>query len=202
MKTLSGSFIYKGLYKDIKAEFGAEEAKKIWALSERVLKALCDKYSSEDRYNAGEFVFPAAAVFIALRRRRPGFPAMDLLRAYGTKTGGRIRKMIHAVTSLPCAAELIHKNLRKIMDHASSAALGYTRHIVSDDNDFCAVDILSCPLYDLAVRIGVPEVCQTVCAMDKVYMTGFRYIRYERTKSVAEGGDCCDYRLRWDKSKV
>ena len=69
MKTLSGSIIYKGLYKDIKAEFGAEEAKKIWALSERVLKALCDKYSSEDRYNAGEFVFPAAAVFIALRRR-------------------------------------------------------------------------------------------------------------------------------------
>ena len=25
MKTLSGSIIYKGLYKDIKAEFGAED---------------------------------------------------------------------------------------------------------------------------------------------------------------------------------
>lgn len=63
------------------------------------------------------------------------------------------------------------------------------------------VDVLSCPLHDMAKKKGIPEVCQTICAMDKVYMTGFRRIQYRRTKSVAEGDDCCDYRLWWDKEK-
>lgn len=35
-----------------------------------------------------------------------------------------------------------------------------------------------------------------ICCMDKEYMTGFRGIDYKRTKSVAEGNECCDYRLR------
>jgi len=37
--------------------------------------------------------------------------------------------------------------------------------------------------------------------MDKAYMTGFKNIRYTRTASVAEGAQCCDYRLAYDKSK-
>ncbi len=47
----------------------------------------------------------------------------------------------------------------------------------------------------------MPEVCQTICSMDKVYMTGFKHIQYRRTRSVAEGDDCCDYRLWWDSTK-
>lgn len=41
-----------------------------------------------------------------------------------------------------------------------------------------------------------------VCAMDKAYMTGFKHIRYTRTTSVAEGHECCDYRLSYDRSKL
>ncbi len=37
--------------------------------------------------------------------------------------------------------------------------------------------------------------------MDKEYMTGFRGIDYQRTKSVAEGDSCCDYRLRDAREK-
>jgi hypothetical protein len=37
-----------------------------------------------------------------------------------------------------------------------------------------------------------------ICCMDKEYMNGFRGVGYKRTKSVAEGDDCCDYRLTRD----
>ena len=40
-----------------------------------------------------------------------------------------------------------------------------------------------------------------ICCMDKQYMTGFRGVKYTRTKSVAEGDDCCDYRLRDNRKK-
>ena len=200
MKTISGSFTYKGLYNELEAEFGAGEARRLWALAERINKHLYEKYSPEDNFNVGDFVFPAAAVFIALRKRQPDFDALTLLRSYGTKIGGKIRKIFLFVTSLPFAAGIVHKNLVRIMYSTSGVDKGYTRKIISENSDFAAVDILSCPLYDMTKKIGVPEVCQTICAMDKVYMTGLRHIRYERTKSVAEGGDCCDYRLTWDRT--
>ena len=56
----------------------------------------------------------------------------------------------------------------------------------------------ACPLYDKAKELGTPEAVQMICCMDKEYMNGFRGVDYQRTKSVAEGDDCCDYRL--DKS--
>lgn len=36
---------------------------------------------------------------------------------------------------------------------------------------------------------------------DKAYVKGFRHIRYERTAAVSEGAECCDYRLRYDRTK-
>ncbi|WP_248406099.1 L-2-amino-thiazoline-4-carboxylic acid hydrolase [Butyrivibrio fibrisolvens] len=59
----------------------------------------------------------------------------------------------------------------------------------------CFMDVVSCPLYDKALELGTPEAVQMICCMDKEYMNGFRGVNYKRTKSVAEGDDCCDYRL-------
>ena len=204
MKTTTAirrSVIYRNLYPELKAIFGAEEAGCIWRYAEHIHQHLHAKYDAADPYHCGRYVFPAAAIYLALKKRHPDYDALGLLRSFGTKTGERMRKLIHAATSLPFVPCLIRRNLSRIMHHASSAELGYTRRIVYDTNDRAEVDILSCPLYDLAKKIGVPEACRTICAMDKVYMTGFRQIGYRRTKSVAEGDDCCDYRLWWDKQK-
>ena len=45
-----------------------------------------------------------------------------------------------------------------------------------------------------AKALGTLEAVQMICCMDKEYMNGFRGVDYKRTKSVAEGDDCCDYR--------
>ncbi len=87
------------------------------------------------------------------------------------------------------------------MRNSSSPEKGYTRRIVSETAELVAVDILSCPLHDAAVKIGIPEAALMVCAMDKAYMTGFKHICYTRTTSVAEGAECCDYRLSYDVQK-
>ena len=63
------------------------------------------------------------------------------------------------------------------------------------------MDVVSCPLYEKAKELGTPEAVQMICCMDKEYMNGFRGSDYTRTKSVAEGDDCCDYRLRDSRDK-
>lgn len=71
MKTISSSIIYRGLYKDLEAGFGYDEAHRIWALAERVNRRLYEKYSAEDKYGTADMLFPAAAVYLALRKRQP-----------------------------------------------------------------------------------------------------------------------------------
>ena len=102
-------------------------------------------------------------------------------------------------TALPGVPDLIWKNMDKIAAKISS---GYDceNFIVTDH--LCSLDVIRCPLYDRAKALGTPEAVQMICCMDKEYMTGFRGVDYTRTRSVAEGDDCCDYRLRDVRKKM
>lgn len=196
---MSRSFIFKGFRKTLVAEFGEETAAQIWknaSANHIALKSRCPDVTSDSRM----MVLPAAALLGALKKHVPE-RALPLLMAYGTQTGEKIAKIVHAITSIPGMPKLLWKAMPRIMRSTSSPKKGYTRRIISETNELVGVDILSCPLHDTAVKIGMPEAALIVCAMDKAYMTGFRHIRYTRATSVAEGAGCCDYRLAYDKNK-
>ena len=84
---------------------------------------------------------------------------------------------------------------------AAKMSSGYECENLIVTDHLCSLDVKRCPLYDKAKELGTPEAVQMICCMDKEYMTGFRGIDYIRTKSVAEGDDCCDYRLRDSRGK-
>lgn len=61
---------------------------------------------------------------------------------------------------------------------------------------------MACPVVDALAEMGMPEVAPVMCAIDQIYSQGYRGIKFRRTKSVAEGDDCCDYRyMRVKRSK-
>ena len=128
--------------------------------------------------------------------------ALPLLIGHGQAVGEKIARAVHAVTCLPGLPELLWRFMPRLMRSMSSPQKGYTARIVSESRALVGVDILACPLHNAAVSLGIPEVARIICAMDKAYMTGFRHIRYTRTTSVAEGAECCDYRLRYDRDKA
>ena len=199
MDKLSKSLIFKGFRKVLSAEFGEDKASQTWQEANGHLLELERKHpdiTGDDRM----MILPSAALYLALRSHAPE-KALPLMRAYGTKMGEKIAGIIHGITSIPGVSRLIWKNAPRLMRNSSSPEKGYTRRIVSETSELVGVDILSCPLHDAAVQIGVPEAALMICAMDKAYMTGFKHIRYTRTTSVAEGAQCCDYRLSYDKSK-
>lgn len=83
----------------------------------------------------------------------------------------------------------------------SSPKKGYERRIISETTEIVGVDILRCPLCETAKSLGVPEITEVVCLIDKGQMTGFRYIDYTRTNVLGNGDDFCDYRLRFNENK-
>lgn len=191
--------IYKNFKHVLIKKFGEEKANIIWKLANENLNNLENKYS-DIKGDEKMMILPAAALYIELNRETPN-EALDILKQYGKNTGEKIAKVIHSLTSIPGVSKILWKNMPKLMRKSSSEKKGYTRKIISETKELVGVDILSCPLYDAAIKIGMPEVAQVVCAMDKAYMSGFKYINYTRTTSVAEGDACCDYRLSYDKNK-
>ena len=200
MDKLSKSLIFRGFRKMLRAEFGEAKASQIWQEANAHLFELERKHPDVTG-DSKMAILPSAALYLALKNYAPE-QAVSLMRAYGTKMGEKIAGIIHGITSIPGVSRLIWKNAPRLMRNSSSPEKGYTRRIVSETSELVGVDILSCPLHDAAVKIGVPEATLMVCAMDKAYMTGFKHIRYTRTTSVAEGDECCDYRLSYDNSKI
>ena len=203
MGKLQRSAIYKGFKKDLMEKYGVQMAEAIWKVADERLQELEAAYPELSR-DSKMMILPAAAIYQALQENVEEElleEAFQLLKDYGTKLGTKIAECIHAFTSIPVLSAMLWKNAPALMRKMSSEEAGYTREIVSENSELVGVDILSCPLHDAAVKIGMPRVAQIVCAMDKAYMTGFKYIKYTRTTSVAEGDRCCDYRLSFDKSK-
>ena len=196
---LRQSIIYKGCRKTITAQFGETHTAEIWEKANSYLASMNTLASQMDS-DSRMMILPAVALYKALYEYAPQ-QALPLLTNYGTKIGEKIARIVHGVTSIPGIPKLLWKAMPKLMRTMSSPDKGYTRRIVSESNELVGVDILSCPLHNWAVKIGVPEAALVVCAMDKAYMTGFKHIRYTRTTSVAEGAECCDYRLSYDPSK-
>lgn len=59
---------------------------------------------------------------------------------------------------------------------------------VSKTTELAGVDILHCPLCETAKTLGVPEIADVICLIDKGQMTGFRYIDYIRDGRKHEYG--------------
>lgn len=196
---LDKSIVYKGFKKVLEKQFSNDIVEQIWAEANEYLIEL-EHAHPKITGDSKMMVLPAAALYKVLYKYAPK-QTLDLLKNYGTQTGNKIANIIHGITSFPGVSKLLWKNMPALMRKSSSPEKGYTREIVSETNELVAVDIISCPLHNAAVEIGIPEAAQVVCAMDKAYMTGFKYINYTRTTSVAEGDRCCDYRLQFDKSK-
>lgn len=197
---LSRSFMFKAFRSELVAAFGSDASARIWRNANALHGELLHTHPDLDS-DSKMMVLPAAALYLALKEEAPE-QALPMLKAYGARTGERIAQIIHRVTSIPGIPVLLWRNMPRLMRSMSSPEKGYSRRIVSESNELVGVDILSCPLYDAAVTLGVPEAAQVTCAIDKACMTGFKHIRYNRTTSVAEGAECCDYRLSYDPNKL
>ncbi len=185
------SLFFKKIRSDLTERYGKDKAAAIWKDASLEFQALADAEPDTDK-NSKTYVFPAVAIYRAVYKHDPD-NALEVVRAYGTKTGLWLKGILEIITALPGVPTFMWKNMDKIAQKMSD---GYECRDVNVTEHLCIMDIVSCPLYDKAKELGTPEAVQMICCMDKEYMTGFRGIDYKRTKSVAEGDDCCDYRLK------
>ena len=199
MGKLDSSFVYKKFKNVLIEKYGKNKADSIWKEANADLRHLLKKYS-----NVGSdekmMILPLSALYTVLKKHEVE-NALDLLKEYGKQTGDDFSTMIGKITSFPGLSRLLWNNMPTLMRKSSSPHKGYERRIVSETKELVSVDILTCPLYEMAKELGTPEIASVVCLIDKGQMTGFRYIDYTRAKALGDGDEFCDYRMRFNKNK-
>lgn len=199
MGKLNRSLIYKRFKETLRERYGDEKASAIWNDADVLLNALLKDHrgvGSDEKM----MVLPLYALYCAMQKHEAD-SALDLLLAYGKQTGERLAGMIGKVTSIPGVSKLLWRNMSALMRMTSSPKKGYERRIVSETGELVGVDILTCPLHEMAKQLGAPEICAVVCKIDKGQMMGVRHIDYTRTLALGNGDAYCDYRLRYDENK-
>ncbi|SHI49568.1 L-2-amino-thiazoline-4-carboxylic acid hydrolase [Pseudobutyrivibrio xylanivorans] len=188
---LNKSFIFRNFYKELEDNYGSAMAKEMWNNAESEFVKLQDAEPSADKATVS-YVFPAVALYRSIEHFYPE-EALTVTRAFGTKMGLMLKGIFRTLTALPGIPTLMWRKMDRI---AAKMSDGYEIENLLVTEDKCFMDVVSCPLYDKALELGTPNAIQMICCMDKEYMNGFRGVDYKRTKSVAEGDDCCDYRLK------
>jgi hypothetical protein len=70
--------------------------------------------------------------------------------------------------------------------------------IVEDSDEAIAISVKYCAFCEIPRLCGVVEACDPNCYGDEVFFPGYLEplgIRFVRTKTLARGGDCCDFRF-------
>ena len=199
MSKLDNSFIYKKFKNKLIKKYGKDKADAIWVDANAEFTHLIKKYSNASS-DEKMMVLPLSALYTTLKKHNVE-NALDLLKEYGIQAGDELSALIGKITSIPGLPCLLWMNMPTLMRKTSSPKKGYERRIVSDTKELVGVDILTCPLFEMAKELGTPEIASVVCSIDKGQMTGFKYIDYTRTMALGDGDEFCDYRLRFNKSK-
>jgi hypothetical protein len=74
-----------------------------------------------------------------------------------------------------------------------------SQEIIADSPDCFAVNIYRCYIFDILTRHNAPELTRLYCNTDDWLSEAMPKVRWERTKTLGRGDECCDF--RWCRSK-
>lgn len=199
MGKLDRSFVYRKFKTVLRETYGREKADVIWKDADAQFSRLLKEYGNAG-FDEKIMILPLSALYTAMQNHEVE-NALALLKEYGKQFGEELSALIGKITAFPGLSKVLWNNMPALMRMASDSRKGYERRIVSETKELVGVDILTCPLHEMAKKLGTPEITSVVCLIDKGQMTGFRDIDYTRTKALGDGDAYCDYRLRWDRNK-
>ncbi len=175
--------------------FDKNTAKRLYDKSNRFAKEYAKNYK-DTSIDTKQGAFPIAGMYTALQEQMDAQDAKKMMLDYVPVVGEKLRKYMLAVTGIPGITIFLWKNIEKIMSIAGSEKKGYKSRIYGVNGNKASMDILVCPIHNMLVKLGVPEISVVMCKLDLIYSTGYAGIEFKRTKSVAAGDDCCDYRYK------
>ena len=204
MSRQTNSPMVKKLCAQLESRCGRKTARKILIFAQARWLELCstnDSYPEAFRRHTRRNIFPSAAVFEGLLKEGYGRKeAADLVyEAFGSCMESSART-IRTLLKIPGLYKAMPRIWKKAVPSLFGADAGFSANYYDTGKDRVKFDMLKCPYLETCKKLGCPELAPTFCHSDDVaYGNMHSKLRWNRTKTLARGGDLCDFDLIAEK---
>ena len=189
-----------GLEKALILQYGENQGRLFYRLSgirlSELVKTVNDRDNEVVRHHLNDNILPVAACYQVLRENNIGCEqakklVTDVMHNYAQK-GANIFRMM---SNIPFFYSVFRKMCRKTMKQ-NYPCEGWDMRWQQDDKQGMGFDCHRCIYVDATQELGCPEICESFCQNDDILYGALKpKVLFVRTKTLANGGDCCDFRL-------
>ena len=194
---------YAVLKKKLYRRYEKDTVERIWDSANTRLEKLLEEYhdvpKQQKRHVIGN-ILPRIAMYYSMKEELEE-DAMNLLEWTISKNGTKVGDLLHSLTALPGMKSLFMKVFKRMTVKMFGPSAGFKHTIYPTDKNELRFDITHCPYLQYCVKCGCPELTHTFCISDVYCYGNLSGIRFERTKTLGTGGDCCDFHLIIEKSE-
>ena len=191
---------YAELKQELCRDVSPEEAGELVRLMDEEYDRLCRDYAHRPRAlesHTHNNIFPVVAAFRALMAR-----GVDRQQASATAQAAFLRlmdapaKAIRKLLKLPGLHRMVPWLFRTLMPKLFGEDAGFRFAFHPAGRGRARFDMLQCPYLQICRELDCPELAPVFCATDDVcYGHMHPNLIWNRTKTLARGGDCCDFDL-------
>lgn len=186
---------WQGVYAMLEKKYGLDQTEVVFQKADALLKQY------EERYHAVKGIrkmhvsasYTTAALYLPLKELIESRTAVKMI-AEGAKPGSLAKK--DKLMNMPGSMYLSLCRMMTKIFFGPKAGFQYVDH--SKDKSEVRFDMLKCLYCDTLKELGCIEVCSAICVQDEYSYKGLKNSVFERTKTLGNGDDCCDfcYRLK------
>lgn len=178
-------------------QFGADKGNELYSLLNRAIDKNMEKHISESKKKQKalrKMILPSISLYYLLQKEQnlTRDEAYALIQEFLWEYGAaRAKELYGKMARVPFAFALF----KKVCKMNAKSGIWKTS-IKEDSNQKYAFDIHKCLWHDTCRDYRCPELCRIFCRSDDIMYQGFENkIRFKRSKTLGEGGDCCDFQF-------
>ncbi len=141
-------------------------------------------------------ILPGMALYLTLRAASCEEEALQTTERLLAADLARQRRLLEMLGRLPFFFFLLRAMTRRFMGR-NFPPEGWQVEWPDEGPDVVAFDIKRCFYLDVLTEYDAPQLATVYCRLDDiVYEDVSPYVRWERTRTLARGDGCCDFRFR------
>jgi len=179
--------------------FGADEMAVMWVEAEQRLDgylATTSSLSDGEKMHAEGFIYPMCALYLAIAERCGDDEAFEIVSTFMRETALRKGLAVQKALNAPGARRIFMKAFGIMGAKLFGESAGFERKMHACTSSYLRMDILSCPYLRHATAAGTPEIAPLFCANDEYVYGDLPGIAFNRTGTLANGADRCDFELK------
>ena len=188
------------MQQQMRNRFGPEQGQRIAQKMQTEYDSLCAAFSDQPKAmenHTHNNIFPVAAAFLAMmqegvERTRAAELASDSFLELMQDSAEAIRNLM----KIPGLYHAMPWLWKKLMPRMFTESAGFRFRFYPTGGNEVKFDMLECPYLQVCRKIGCPELAPIFCATDDTcYGHMHPKLIWNRTKTLARGGDLCNFDL-------